>query len=280
MSQNPLHKFYRNEKFFTDLPSGIGYYADGVINLNDAGEVGILPMTAKDEVSIKNPDALLNGEALAHIISSCVPAVKQPKKLLTNDIDTLLIAIRHATYGNEIEITSACTECNTENTFDLSITQTMANMKKVEADYTVEIENGIVFHVRPFTYVETMCALQTQFEQLRVTRELSVETLSEDARLKIFSKQFNKFVDRNSEIIAKCITSITKEDDGINVTEYAHILDFLNNVSQTTFKEIDKLIQDVNKIGVNKEFSATCSKCSHQWEAGINFNPVSFFTES
>ena len=43
---------------------------------------------------LKNPDALLNGEAVASLIKSCVPDIKDPKKMFSADVDALLIAIK------------------------------------------------------------------------------------------------------------------------------------------------------------------------------------------
>jgi hypothetical protein len=90
---NPLKNFFRQYKLFIRLPSGDQYYPDGTVDYNASGEVGIMAMTGQDELILKNPDALLNGEALVQVISSCVPAVRNVRALLTNDIDALITAI-------------------------------------------------------------------------------------------------------------------------------------------------------------------------------------------
>ena len=73
---NPLSAYFRAPKLYLKLPSGANYYNDDVITRPDNGEFAIYPMTTKDEMSLKNPDALLNDETVASLIKSCVPESK------------------------------------------------------------------------------------------------------------------------------------------------------------------------------------------------------------
>ena len=56
---NPLKKYYRQPKQFIRLPSGYKYYPEGAIEVSESGEIAVYPMTAKDELIFKTPDALL-----------------------------------------------------------------------------------------------------------------------------------------------------------------------------------------------------------------------------
>ena len=93
---NPLVDFYRNPKLYVTLPSGTGHYSDDIIEMPEVGELPVYPMTSKDDILTKNPDALLNGDAVIKLVKSCVPAVKNPGELLAPDMEVLLIAIRQA----------------------------------------------------------------------------------------------------------------------------------------------------------------------------------------
>ena len=98
-SQNPLSSFYRAPKSYTGLPSQGKYYTDDIVEMPDNGELPIYPMTAKDEMMFKTPDALLNGEATVQVIQSCIPQIKNAWAMPSIDCDAALIAIRMATYG-------------------------------------------------------------------------------------------------------------------------------------------------------------------------------------
>ena len=63
------------------------------------------------------------------------------------------------------------------------------------------------------------------------------------------------------------------------------IREFLENTENTTGKEIEEFINDVNGKGVKNEVQVMCSneKCKNHTEgflAPINFDPVNFFTGS
>ena len=81
-TNNPLSGYFRAPKLYTKLPSGGRFYTDDIVDLGDSHEVAVYALTAKDESILKNPDALLNGEAVTQIIMSCVPSVKKPRKML------------------------------------------------------------------------------------------------------------------------------------------------------------------------------------------------------
>ena len=95
---NPLKKYYRQVKQFVKLPSGYKFYPEGAIEVPESGEVAVYPMTAKDEMLLKTPDALLNGEATVAVIQSCIPAIKNAWVMPSIDCDAALMTIRMATY--------------------------------------------------------------------------------------------------------------------------------------------------------------------------------------
>ena len=75
---NPLAAHFRQPKLYMKLPSGGLFNTKENLDMPDSNEIAIFPMTAKDEILMKNPDALLNGEAVLQVIKSCVPSVLEP----------------------------------------------------------------------------------------------------------------------------------------------------------------------------------------------------------
>ena len=111
---NPLSGHFRSPKLYVQLPSGGKFYDSDIVNYPESGELPIYPMTAKDELIMKNPDALLNGEAISQLITSCVPNIKNVRQLISNDVDVLLVAIQGATHGDDIEVATNCPACEKE----------------------------------------------------------------------------------------------------------------------------------------------------------------------
>ena len=101
---NPLKKYYRQPKQFVKLPSGYKFYSEGSIQVPESGEVAVYPMTAKDELLLKTPDALLNGEATVSVIQSCIPSIKNAWEMPSIDCDAALMTIRMATYGTSMTV--------------------------------------------------------------------------------------------------------------------------------------------------------------------------------
>jgi hypothetical protein len=61
-------------------------------------------MTAIDEITYRTPDALFSGQAVVNVIHSCVPSIKNAWHAPVADLNSILVAIRIASYGHELEI--------------------------------------------------------------------------------------------------------------------------------------------------------------------------------
>lgn len=276
VNQNPLKQYFRQYKLYTKLPSGTTYYPDGSVTFTDTGEIGIMPMTGKDELILKNPDALLNGQALIEVISSCVPAVKDPKKLLKNDIDALITAIRLATFNDKLETEIRCPNCGHENMFKLDLQYALDNMEYLEPDYVVHLDSGLSIFVRPYGFQEILKGLHMQFEQTKLTRAIESQDLSEEARLKLLSEVFQKMSVITYELLLNSIIRVVDERNSINVSDRAFIQDFLQNIDKKSLDAIKDLVEEINGIGIKTTFTAKCQNCEHTWENDIDFNPVNF----
>lgn len=274
--QNPLKGYFRQYKLFLKLPSGTSYYEPGTIAFTDTDEIGIMPMTGKDELILKNPDALLNGEALIEVIRSCAPAVSNPRLLLTNDIDAIITAIRYATYNDALETELTCPECAHKNTFKLDIQYSLNNMTYLETEYVANLESGLSVFVKPYGFPELLRGLHAQFEQSKLTRAIENEAISEEARLKLFASAFKELSQVTYDLMLNSIIKVVDESNSINVSNKPDIKEFLQNIDKKSVDKISDLIKEINQIGIKKSFTAVCEKCNHNWESEVDFNPVNF----
>lgn len=277
--QNPLKQFFRQIKLYMKIPSSTAtenYYKPGTIQFTESGEIGILPMTGKDELVLKNPDALLNGEALVEVIASCVPAVKNPRELLSNDIDALITAIRYATYNDTLETEINCPSCGAENNFKLDLQYALDNMSYLEPEYFVNLENGLTVFVKPYIFPDILKTLHAQFEQAKLARAVESNTLSDEKRSEIFTKAFKEVAVIKFDLMCSAVTKVVGEQQGIQVTEKRFIKEFLQNIDKKSVDRISDIIDEINKIGIKRTFTAQCEKCQHTWESEIDFNPVNF----
>jgi len=129
---NPLGKYYRQPQIYISLPSKGRYYPPEVFTPTETGEIPVLPMTAKDEMAFKTPDAMMNGQATVDVIKSCVPNFKDPWKMTNYDTDTVLLAIRIATYGETMDINYTVPVSNESKTTTLNIPSLLESLKNVD----------------------------------------------------------------------------------------------------------------------------------------------------
>ena len=138
MSENPLSEYFKKPGIYVTLPSEGNYYDDD-INLTSTGEIEILPMSAKDEMHFKSPDALLNGESLIKVISNCVPGIKNPKEIPLPDLSVILIGLRIATYGNDMSVFATCPSCENRDELTYDISRLLDNINSITTDNTISI---------------------------------------------------------------------------------------------------------------------------------------------
>lgn len=273
MSNNPLHKFFRKPKIYVSLP-GQHRYSDDIIEFTDNGELPVYPMTGADEIIMKNPDGLLNGESLVSVIKSCVPAVKNPKKLLTNDLDVLVTAIRYATYGDDIEVQLKCPSCEATNNFKIDISDSLAVIQKLEDEYVVS-DNGLDIHLKPYTFKESIAGLHVQFEQSKIIKAMASSEMTDAQRSELMTETFIKAAQVNENLLVDAIDRIVT-DDGHVVIDRNHIKEFIKNAESLLIDKIEEMIKNISSVGIDKEKHVSCPGCHHEWDTTIDFNPVNF----
>ena len=133
---SPLSAYYRQPKIYVSLPSKGNYYVEGALDKSEDGTYAVYSMTAKDELMFKTPDALLSGQSTVAVINSCIPSIKDPWKLPTIDLDAILVAIRIATYGENMDIDTECPACKEEQRYGFDLT------KYLEGEYETLLIGG------------------------------------------------------------------------------------------------------------------------------------------
>jgi hypothetical protein len=273
---NPLSGHFRSPKLYVKIPSGGKFYTSDILDYPDSGELPIFPMTAKDELIMKNPDALLNGEAINQLISSCVPNVKKVNQLISNDVDVLLVAIQGATHGDDIEVSTPCPTCEETISGVASVEGAIETMAILDEVYTVKFED-LEIEIKPFKYENTITAGIASFQSTRSLQALA-DIPDDMDKLKVFNENFMRMADMNYTLIVDAVHSIKIEDN--IVTDRGHIREFLDNCEASIGNAIEQQVTEINKIGINKSMQFECEECNETFEAPISFDPVNFFTAS
>ena len=126
---NPLNHYFRQPAIYVQLPSDGQFWPPGSLTMPENHELPVMPMTAIDEITYRTPDALFNGQAVVSVIQSCCPSIKNAWHCPVVDIDTLLTAIRIASYGHELELATYCPKCDHEDEYHIDLRAIMAGLR-------------------------------------------------------------------------------------------------------------------------------------------------------
>ena len=241
-------------------------------------------MTSRDEVLMRNPDALLNGESVSQIISSCAPQIKKPRDLLGADVDALMVAIQGATYGDEVRVETSCPECGNTVVGAGSVQASLSTMKNVPTDVKVETDNGLTIELRPVTYETTIAAGVSNFQNARSMQ--SIADIDDDLeKLKAFNESYMKMAELNFLVILDSIYSISGTDQNgeeFIVTDRENIREFMENVETDIGKRVTEQVNILQEAGIDKNVKIQCQEesCGHIFETNLEFDPVNFSTAS
>ena len=241
---NPLSKYFRQPKLFASLPSNGKFYPAGALETTETGEYPIYSMTAKDELTMKTPDALLNGQATVELIKSCVPSIKDPWNLPSIDLDALLIAIRLATYGETMTLSIKTPVTGEEKEMSVNLRDILDNFANIEFEDVVQ-SGDMTVYLRPLTYREfTKSALKT-FEQQRIFNIVNDEQISDEDKLQAFTNSFAKLTDLTVDMMANHISAIEIGDTRVDNKQ--HIDEFMKNADKSFYSVIQEHL-DSQKI--------------------------------
>ena len=280
-NSNPLNKYFRQPSIYVSLPSGTNY-PPHVVTPSKTGELGIMPMTAKDEIRFKTPDALMNGQGVVDVIQSCVPDIKDAWQVKSYDLDTILIAIRIATYGETMEISFNVPGVNEQVSHTVNLPAILDQIKSSKVDSHFTLKDGLKITVRPLTYKDmTSTSLQT-FQQQKMYTAVQDSQLPDEEKATKFNDAFKRLTELNSSILLKNIDSITMTE-GTVITDPNHIKEFVDNATATLIKEIETNLTNLRAQGAVKPLKLKATEeqikkgAPATYEVPVTFDTANFF---
>ena len=279
---NPLKRYYRQPQISIQLPSKGRYYAADVVEKTTTGEHAVLPMTAMDELAFRTPDSMMNGQATVDVINSCIPTIQDPWQLVNYDIDTVLIAIRIASYGETLDVTAGVPGTNESATHAVSLPQMLEQLRNIEVTDTCELKDGLKITVSPLTYKQITESQMKTFEQQRIYAQVSQSQMTAEEKTKRFTDSFKILGDLNMSLLISNIDRITLPS-GESVTDRAQIKQFVENADAKLIKELENKLIDIRQQGSIKPFKAKATEeqikagAPATYEVPITFDNANFF---
>lgn len=287
---NPLNSFFRKSKFNIDLPSRGRWYpktalAPTVVN----GSVAVFPMTAADEAKFKIGDATLTGAGIFDLVRSCVPEIRQPELAPMADLDAILLAIRRASYGDNMKFNVKVPQTTLMREITLNLSTMASESFGSEADWddTLEITDEdtgkvLIVKVKPislktlFGHSKTLVRVQ----QMSV-KMAEADDIADDAKLESLTENIQNLSQVNITMVADSIESLETED--FSTRNPADVRNLLGQIDVAYFNEMQKHIDDQRKkIGLQDTVITSTPEeieagAPETWVAEINFTTAEFF---
>lgn len=260
MSNNPLLEGLKLPGRIFQLPSRGIFYRDGELSSSiKDGEIHVQPMSALDEINMKNPDQLFSGIAVQTVFNHTISGISKPSELLAKDIDAIMLFLRTVTYGPHYEFMARhnC-EGGKEHSYVANIDEMINSMKMldpttVEQLYTLTLSNGQTVKLKPNRY-------QQVIDLIKMNEAKEIITVED--------QQVN---------LTKMLLGVIQSVDGI--TDEAMIMDWIKRLPSPMVNKIAGRIEGVNAWGPDLKWTCKCKDCGEEFSVEIPINPVSFFTE-
>jgi hypothetical protein len=275
LTNNPLLKYYRAPGIMVRLPSGGRFQSPGNVTTAPNGEVAVLPMRGADEMLMKSPEALMSGHAIEQTIKSCVPGILNPNELPAPDVDALLLAIRSATYGDQMDIECECPKCKQNNGFGFSISGILDTAQPLETEYPVRLSDDIIVYVKPFNLVASTKISLTAFQETRKMQILDQTGASEEERTQAIKESIDAITKMNTKALSDSVEKVVVPEGTVYDPRMIH--GFIDNISKDMLNKIEVALKAVNEAGVKKEQHVICAGCGHEFTTNVEFDPATFF---
>lgn len=258
---NPLLK--RKNKFPGEtvrLPSkGLLYFNGELDEEVKDGEVTVYPMTTLDEIYMKTPDMLFQGSAIDTVFKRCIPQIKQPLNLYSNDVDFLLTVLRKVSYGNYILINHSCSFCGEttkkDHEYSIPLNYFIQNTKEFTIndvdDLKMTLSTGEYVLLKPLTFAEMLQTMQMSDAEIKTPEDIT-------------------------KLLVGTLASTIRSVDGVNEKEF--IEEWLSSLPTQVISEFSDKLEKLNKWGTTFEYTISCKDCGKEQKINTILNPLYFFT--
>lgn len=273
-SNNPLQQYFRQPSIYIRLPSSGQFYPEGTLVMPPNGEIPVLPMTAVDEITYRTPDALYNGAAMVEVIQSCVPNIKNAWAVPAMDVDTILLGIRVASYGHEMDIGTSCPACKKENDFTIDLREVLDKIRT--PDYKQAVKHGdLEFYFKPMNYKNLNDNNQTQFEQQKLIATLPDTDMPDNEKISAIGIALRKITVMTVDALCQSIAAV--KTPSALVTEIEFIRELMQNCDRVVFNSVRDRIVQLKTESEIKPLKIACPDCKHTYEQQLTLDMTSFF---
>lgn len=283
--KNPLESFFRKPQFQISLPSRGSWYPSGALD-SATGDVDVYAMTAADEVRFKATEILVNSSSTYDLIRSCVPAIRSPETMPVVDLDAVLLSIRRATQGNEIQLSVPVPNTSLTQELTLSIEDLVGSMPNARDLWQPQLQLTqdqltLTINTCPLSLKHLFNTTRAVIRSQQAANQLSADSRDASEKLQEMDQQLKSMASVSVGTVVESIQSI-ELSTGETITSVADIRNFINNVDLAYFREIQQhLEQQKQKLRLQQRCESSeaqrAAGAPAHWMADIAFDFSNFF---
>jgi len=273
-STNPLSQFFRQPAIYLRLPSQGAYWPEDSLDMPQNGELPVYPMTAIDEITYRTPDALFSGQAVVNVVQSCIPAIRNAWHMPGQDFNAIMVAIRIAGYGHDMELSTKCPQCSSISEFALDLRSILDQLKSPDYESSVQI-GPLDITFRPVDFEQQNRIGSEQFEHQRMINIIPTSDLEEAEKVRQMTGVMFEIQKLTTRVIAMGIASI--RTPSALVTEQQFILEFLENCDRDIYNSIRDQAVELRRSSELRPMNLRCPDCNHEYQQTLNLDQASFF---
>lgn len=301
MSNNPLIDDAIAPGVSITLPTLGAFYEPDVLAPNiNVHEAGIRPFGVWQELTWRDPYAIMSGEAFVAFLNVASPWVNRPLEICQVDAEVIMLASRVASYGPKLKIPVKCTNpahqvdadgtsvpvCQVETKCEIDLNYVMGRYTPLRnfEEWTVTLKNGQRVNLRPAIHRDMVNTFKYQFELLKMTKTLEAKAEASDGDLT--TDDFMKFRDQGLMIAQGArlkqylsqIRSVTMTN-GTIVTDRRMIEGWLGAIPSSEVRKIDEQMNYLVKPLTNlMQVDYICPNCGYDMgKVSVMDDPTAFF---
>lgn len=269
MNPNPLNQYFRHPVLHVSLPSQGKFYPKNSIDLTQDNQYPVLPLTRQDELVFMTATGQINGSSIVSIIQSCIPNIKNAWKMPVIDIDKILVAIKIATHGTQLDVVSTCPNCEHSNQMLVDLQSVIDQIPAPDYSAPVEIEDLRVYF-KPISYQQLTDNNKIQFNEEDIVSMLQDSTIDEHVKSDKIEKLLEKVRALATTVLCQNIQRV--ETPTAKVEEPEHISEWLNNCDRTVYMQLQDSIVKYKVDTEIKPADVTCTNCATSYQHVYNLD--------
>jgi len=269
MKLNPLTQYFRHPVLHISLPSQGKFYPKNAIDLVEENQYPVLSLTRQDEMVFMTASGQVSGSSVVSVIQSCVPNIKDAWKMPAIDIDKLLIAIKIATHGTQLEADTVCTNCETVNKISVDLQKALDQVSA--PDYSVPVQIGeIEIYFRPITYQQLWDNTQIQFNEEDIIDMLQNDSVDDQTKSDKIDELLAKVRSLATQILLQNIHHVQTPVERVDNPEY--IAEWLSNCDRSVYVQLQDSVNKYTADTQIKSVDVTCSACATLYQHGYTLD--------